>query len=232
MKALQVSGLEVRYGETRVLHGVDLDVDVGEVVCLVGRNGMGKTTLLRSILGLIPPAAGTITLWERDVTYWRPYEIAWCSVGYMPQEKSIFPDLSVQDNLRLGWRHRKRSEIPSSVLEAFPFLAERLNQRAGTLSGGEQKMMALARLLVEPPALWLLDEPTEGLQPSNIERVASLIQTFNTSHGVSILLVEQNLEFVLELAHRFFVLEKGRIVDQGHIHDSGSMDRMRKHLLM
>jgi urea transport system ATP-binding protein len=232
MKALEVRGLDVRYGETRVLHGVGLDVDAGEIVCLLGRNGVGKTTLLRGVLGLTPPEAGTIALWGQDVTHRQPYEVARRGVGYMPQEKGVFPDLSVRDNLRLGRQRRRNGEIPPSVLEVFPFLAERLNQRGGTLSGGEQKMLTLARLLIEPPALWLLDEPTEGLQPSNIQRVESLIRTFNADQHVSILLVEQNLEFALKLAHRFFVLEKGRIADQGHVSDLDSAERVRKHLVI
>ena len=232
MKALEVRGLDVCYGETRVLHGVGLDVDAGEIVCLLGRNGVGKTTLLRGILGLTPPEAGAIALWGQDVTHRQPYEIARRGVGYMPQEKGVFPDLSVRDNLRLGRQRRRNGEVPPSVLEVFPFLAERLNQRGGTLSGGEQKMLTLARLLIEPPALWLLDEPTEGLQPSNIQRVEDLVRTLNADQGISVLLVEQNLEFALKLAHRFFVLEKGRIADQGHVSDLDSAERVRKHLVI
>ncbi|MFQ5593995.1 MAG: ABC transporter ATP-binding protein [Anaerolineae bacterium] len=232
MKALEVHGLEVRYGEMHVLHDVDLDVEAGEIVCLLGRNGVGKTTLLRGILGLTPPAAGTITLWDQDITQHQPYEVVRRGVGYMPQEKGVFPDLSVRDNLRLGRQRRRNGEIPPPVLEVFPFLAERLDQRGGTLSGGEQKMLTLARLLIQPPALWLLDEPTEGLQPSNIKRVEDLIRTLNLDQHVSILLVEQNLEFAFKLAHRFFVLEKGHIADQGRVSDLDSAERVRKHLVI
>ena len=213
---LDVSGLVAGYGSTGVLHGVSLCVGEGEVVSLVGRNGAGKTTTLRSIVGNVTPTAGTVTFRGEDVTELSPEETVRRSVAFVPEERRIFPGLTVNENLRVGQLGGDEAAggDPEEVLKAFENLREHPDRPGGTLSGGEQQMLAVARALVAGADLLLLDEPTEGLAPYVVRRVEELVTRLN-EEGISVLLVEQNVEVALELADRHYVLDRGEIVYHG-----------------
>ncbi|WP_276302269.1 ABC transporter ATP-binding protein [Halorussus lipolyticus] len=214
---LDVSGLVAGYGATEVLHGVSLCVKEGEVVSLVGRNGAGKTTTLRSIVGNVVPSAGTITFDGQDVTDLSPEETVRRNVAFVPEERRIFPELTVAENLKvgqLGGGATAESRDPEEVLAEFENLRDHPNRRGGALSGGEQQMLAIARALVAGADLLLLDEPTEGLAPFVVRRVEELVGSLN-DEGISVLLVEQNVEVALELADRHYVLDRGEIVYHG-----------------
>jgi ABC-type branched-subunit amino acid transport system ATPase component len=233
MSLLEIRGLEASYGSTRVLHGVDLAVGSGEVVCLLGRNGVGKTTLLRAAMGLIPRGAGSIRLDGDEVGGLPPYAIARRRVSYAAQDGGLFTSLTVRDNLRLG--SRARASFGQEVEEVgalFPVLVERLSQKAGTLSGGEQKMLLAARALMGGPRLALLDEVTEGVQPSLLPRMAAAIGAVSAGQRVSILLVEQNVSFALAVASRFYVMEKGRIVETGPVAGADADDAIHRYLVL
>ncbi len=212
---LRVDSLHASYGRSMVLHGVSIVVDEGEVVCLLGRNGVGKTTLLRSIVGLVQVPEGKIHWRGEDTTGLEPFELARRGIGVVPEGRGIFPDLTVLENLKLGLANgRAGPRVPDSIFEQFPLLLERRSQLAGTLSGGEQQMLAIARALVGQPALLLIDEFSEGLQPNIVQRIAEIIRETNRS-GVSVLLVEQNARLALSIARRGYILEKGRVVHAG-----------------
>lgn len=214
-RVLQLQEVETYYGKSHILHGVSLEVGPGEVVALLGRNGVGKTTTLRSIMGLTPPRAGRIRFQGREITGLSAHRIPRLGIGYVPQGRHIFPDLTVLENLRIALVKGKLDEaILRKILHYFPKLETRLAQRGGSLSGGEQQMLAIGRVLVTGPRLILMDEPTEGLQPSLVDLTREIIQAIR-SEGVSILLVEQNLEMALKVSHRSYIMEKGAIVFQG-----------------
>ena len=196
-----------------VLHGVDLSVAEGEVVGILGHNGMGKTTLLKALMGFIPLTDGRIKLERADITRDPPHERAQLGLGYVPQGRGIFPQLSVHDNLMMGVAARGDDGIDAieHILEDFPRLEPLLDRTGGALSGGEQQLLALARCLVGEPRLILLDEPTEGIQPSIIEEIIDLLGALREQHGVTIILVEQNLEFITALSDRVLMLQKGII---------------------
>ena len=208
---LAIEGLTCGYGDSRVLHGVDLKVAAGEVVALMGRNGMGKTTLLRRCMGLLPARAGTVRFDGADITRLATHQIVRAGMGYVAQGREIFADLSVADNLRLSLLGCARSALPPALLDWFPILASRSNQRAGTLSGGEQQMLAIARALAPGPKLLLLDEPSEGIQPSLVHAIGEQLSAIVRQTGLTLLLVEQNVDLVTTLAHRVAFLERGRI---------------------
>ena len=210
---LQVEGLTCGYGDSRVLHGVDLEVAAGEVVALMGRNGMGKTTLLRRCMGLLPPRAGTIRFDGADITYLVTHQIVRAGMGYVAQGREIFDDFSVADNLRLSLLGRARSAPPAALLDWFPILASRSDQRAGTLSGGEQQMLAIARALAPGPRLLLLDEPSEGIQPSLVHGIGEQLGAIVRQTGLTLLLAEQNVDLVSTLADRVAFMDRGRIVE-------------------
>jgi urea ABC transporter ATP-binding protein UrtE len=210
---LRVEGLTGGYGDSRVLHGVDLEVAAGEVVALMGRNGMGKTTLLRRCMGLLPARAGTIRFEGTDITHLATHRIVRAGLGYVAQGREIFDDLSVADNLRLSLLGCARSAPPAALLDWFPILAERCDQRAGTLSGGEQQMLAIARALAPEPRLLLLDEPSEGIQPSLVHAIGERLGGIVRQTGLTLLLVEQNVDLVTTLADRVVFMERGRIVE-------------------
>jgi urea ABC transporter ATP-binding protein UrtE len=215
---LEVKDLSGGYAESDILHGISLHAGEIEVVAILGRNGAGKTTLLKALMGLLPRARGSIVLDGEDVSRLPTHKRATTGVGYVPQGRGIFGRATVEENLRYGLllaRRSMREEIPSNVFETFPWIRERLNQAAGTLSGGEQQMLAIARVLVAGPKLLLLDEPTEGLAPAIIEQLRDVLLKIRASSKHSILLVEQNLRFALTLANRGYVMEKGRIVAEG-----------------
>jgi urea ABC transporter ATP-binding protein UrtE len=210
---LQVEALTGGYGDSRVLHGVDLEVAAGEVVALMGRNGMGKTTLLRRCMGLLPARAGTIRFDGADITHLATHQIARAGLGYVPQGREIFDDLSVADNLRLSLLGSTRSGPTPALFDWFPILAERQSQRAGTLSGGEQQMLAIARALAPGPKLLLLDEPSEGIQPSLVHAIGEQLGAIVAETGLTLLLVEQNVDLVTTLADRVAFMDRGRIIE-------------------
>jgi branched-chain amino acid transport system ATP-binding protein len=194
---------------------------------------MGKTTLLRTIMGLLPVRCGQIEVLGKNVTGWPPYRITRLGVSYVPQEKSIFQDLSVDENLRLALREPSSfEERLAAVAGWFPFLATRRQQRAGTLSGGEQKMLLIARALLTRPHLVLIDEISEGLQPAVISLFQEILAEERRSHGTSIVLVEQNVQLALALADRYAVLKLGRIVETGSANDTGAQKTIERHLVI
>lgn len=214
--ALDLSTVSSGYGEAIVVRDVDLRVGPGEIVALLGKNGMGKSTLLKAVMGFLPKATGAVVVEGADVTAWAPHRIARRGVAYIAQEKSLFQDLTVEQNLRLALvADQPWNDATDRVRAAFPFLLDRLEQRAGTLSGGEQKMLLMSRALATGAKLVLVDEITEGLQPSVIERLAGVIQAERDRNGTAFLLVEQNVRFSLAVADRYAVLDIGEIIEAG-----------------
>jgi len=221
---LRVEKLDAAYGKSQVLWGIDLEVDAGEAAALLGRNGVGKSTLLRSILGLHPLSGGHVFLGTDtacDVTRLPTHQRVRKGVGYVPQGREIFPHLTVEDNLQVGLAAGSRSvrAIPDFVYELFPALADMRGRKGGVLSGGQQQQLAIARALVSRPRLLILDEPTEGVQPSIILQIEEALGRIRRELGMAILLVEQYLEFAWGFATRYFVMQKGRIVDRGRTAD-------------
>ncbi|MBI2154020.1 MAG: urea ABC transporter ATP-binding subunit UrtE [Candidatus Rokubacteria bacterium] len=213
---LAVNAIEVFYGESRILNHLNLTVGEGQVVCVMGRNGVGKTTLLKTIMGLLAPRQGTIVFDGREIGGLTPYERARLGMGYVPQGREIFPSLSVRENLVLGARRKRPT--PASldyVLSLFPALSQMLDKRGGDLSGGQQQQLAIARTLISDPKLLLLDEPTEGIQPSIVQEIAGVLQRIKQERKRSILLVEQYLEFARSICDRFYVMEKGAVALEG-----------------
>ena len=207
---LTVSGLDCFYGEVQVLYGLDLILNRGEVLCLLGRNGAGKTTTLKAIMGLVPAAAGSITLEGRELTGLPAHEVPKAGVAYVPQGRRLFAEMTVAENIEIGLMARGRGRaVREAVLDLFPLLRERLKQRSGTLSGGEQQMLAMARALCLEPKVLLLDEPTEGLMPSMIAKIRETVAKLR-EQGVSTVLVEQRVDAVLPLADRVAFIENGR----------------------
>ncbi len=212
---LRVDGIHTYYGDSHILQDVSLEVSEGETVILLGRNGVGKTTTIRSIIGFTPPSKGRVLLRDQDITNLPSYRIAKQGVGLVPQGRSIFPTLSVRENIFLGARRAdSQGWTLERVLEAFPPLEARLHHRGDQLSGGEQQMLAIARALMTNPDLLLLDEPSEGLAPLIVAEIRRIISLLN-EQGLSILLVEQHLSLALGLADRVYVMSKGRIVFAG-----------------
>ena len=228
---LAISGLTSGYGEAIVIRGISLTVGSGEIVALLGKNGMGKSTLLKTVMGFLPAREGQVTLHGLDMTREPPHRIARRAIAYTPQEQAIFQDLTVGDNLRLGQSEAGWFDVElARVGEVFPFIRERLDQRAGTLSGGEQKMLLIARALMARPRLMLVDEISEGLQPSIIARLARTLVAERERTGVAVLLVEQNVRFALEVADRWVVLKLGEIDDEGGSDMPNAAARIAEHL--
>jgi branched-chain amino acid transport system ATP-binding protein len=220
--ALTIAGLDCFYDQTPVLRSLDLSLRQGEVLCLLGRNGAGKTTTLKAIMGLVPARSGSIRLGGRDLTALAAHEVPKAGVAYVPQGRRLFAEMTVAENIEIGLMTRnKGAATRQRVLALFPILQERLKQRSGTLSGGEQQMLAMARALCLEPDVLLLDEPTEGLMPSMIARIRDTVASLGTL-GVSTLLVEQRVEAVLPVASRVAFIENGRIretVDVGRLRE-------------
>ena len=215
-RMLEVKGLTAYYGESCILPGLDLSVPDGEVVCLIGRNGVGKSTTLKSIMGLVKTPQGSIQLSGKEIIKMKTYERAELGIGYVPQGREIFPQLTVQENLELGLEVNKgRGKIGDEIFELFPIVKDFLNRKGGNLSGGQQQQLAIARALVSKPKLLILDEPTEGIQPSIIEDIAVAIKKVNRQLGITILIVEQYLDFVLDVSSSYYVMDKGQIVLSG-----------------
>jgi branched-chain amino acid transport system ATP-binding protein len=228
---LDVAALSSGYGAAQVVRSVSLSVARGEVLALLGKNGMGKSTLLRTIMGYLKPQAGSITIAGSDVTGMPVHHRARRGVSYAPQERALFQDLSIRDNLRLGLAHdRQLPQALERVRNTFPFLIERLAQPAGTLSGGEQKMLLVARALMTAPSVVLVDEVTEGLQPSVVDRLAAVLRHAAVADGRAILLVEQHVRFALEVADRYAVLKLGAIVASGSARDFDASSTIEEQL--
>ncbi len=222
--ALSLERVTVAYGESVILRDVSLSVPAGGSVCFLGRNGVGKTTLMKTIVGLLRPRAGRVVLDGRDVTARRPNERARLGVGYVPQGRGIFPYLSVFENLLMGFEALpgrpagERSATLEEMYGLFPVLAEMRGRVAGTLSGGQQQQLAIARALVARPSLLLLDEPTEGIQPSIVELIEEVVAAL-PARGMTVVLVEQFVDFAQAVCERYYVLERGSIVAQGAMRD-------------
>jgi branched-chain amino acid transport system ATP-binding protein len=233
MTLLEVEQLHAGYGRTPALFGVELSVAAGEIVALLGRNGVGKTTTLRSIVGLTTRASGRVALDGRSIERLPTHVIARLGVAYVPEDRGVFPGLSVADNLRLGrLAGRGATGDQDRIMARFPVLAERLEQDANALSGGERQMLALGRALLARPRLLLLDEFSEGLQPNLVQELAAGLGEIAAS-GVGILLVEQNARLALRISARCYVLEKGRVVDEGASSMFLADDRrLREHLVI
>jgi branched-chain amino acid transport system ATP-binding protein len=212
MSLLSVQRLRAGYGRIPILAGINLAVNEGEIVGILGHNGMGKTTLLRTLMGYLPATDGTVHFGERDITRLSPTARARLGIGYVPQGREIFSTLSVIDNLRMGClRQADAGQTMHAILEDFPRLTRLLDRTGGALSGGEQQLLALARCLCTEPGLILLDEPTEGIQPSIIEEIAETLHAIRRRRPVTMVLVEQNLNFIATLSDRILILQKGEV---------------------
>jgi branched-chain amino acid transport system ATP-binding protein len=213
MTMLEVRDLNAHYGKVHVLRGVSINVGAGESVALLGRNGVGKTTTLKTIMGLVPPTGGSVMFDSTEISRLPPHRIPATGIGYVPQGRGIFPHLTVAENLLIGCATQPPSHVEDNVFSRFPKLKERLKQPGGTLSGGEQQMLALARCLVMQPKMIVLDEPTEGIMPILVKEIRREIAAIRET-GVSILLVEQNIKTALRLCTRVYLMEKGVIVHE------------------
>ncbi|XAH22218.1 ABC transporter ATP-binding protein [Xylophilus sp. GW821-FHT01B05] len=229
--ALKLDGITSGYRESVVLRGLSLSVGAGEAVALLGKNGMGKSTLLKTVMGYLPKKAGSIHLGGKDITRMPPHRIARQGIAYAAQEHALFADLSIRDNLRLGLAKESDFDERFDAIEPlFPVFKSRLPQYAGTLSGGEQKMLLLARALMMRPALILLDEITEGLQPSVIDRLANALVNERAQRGTTLLVIEQNVPFALQVADRYVVLKQGDLIDEGDAKAAGAAEHVFEHL--
>ena len=231
MSLLSVKGLNQSYGGSHTLWDVDVEVERGSRTCLMGRNGMGKTTLLRCIMGLLPVTSGTMMFGDTDLRGVPAEERARLGIGYVPQGREIFPQLTVEENLRVGLAARRQPSrtIPTRIFDVFPVLQQMLGRRGGDLSGGQQQQLAIGRALVLEPTLLILDEPTEGIQPNIVHEIGDIILRLNRDAGVTVLLVEQKLPFARRVGSDFRILDKGRCAAGGSI-DELSDDIVRDHL--
>ncbi|GCL50096.1 urea transport system ATP-binding protein [Microcystis aeruginosa NIES-3804] len=215
---LHISDLNVYYGESHILRDVDLNINAGEMVCLIGRNGVGKTTLLKTLMGILKPRAGTINYEQQNLINKTSDQRARLGLGYVPQGRDIIPRLTVKENLILGLEalptKRKNATITEEIFDLFPVLKTMLSRMGGDLSGGQQQQLAIARALVGEPKLLILDEPTEGIQPSIILEIEAAVRRIVASKGIAVLLVEQHLHFVRQ-ADRYYAMQKGGIVASG-----------------
>ena len=216
---MQVQNYHVSYGQSEVLHGLEFEVNPGEIVALVGRNGMGKTTLMKSLMGIVPATQGKMLLNNEDMTGFLSHERVSHGVAYVPQGRMIFPTMTVEENIETGLAASNRKTIPDEVYDLFPVLKEMRTRHGGNLSGGQQQQLAIARALVSEPKVLLLDEPTEGIQPSIIKELAQVLKRIRDERGLSILVSEQVLSFVMDASDRIMVIENGRIVHEDNRND-------------
>lgn len=228
---LQLNAVTSGYKASVVLRNVSLTLQAGEAVALLGKNGMGKSTLLKTVMGYLPKKSGDIQLVSNDITRCAPHKVARLGIAYAAQEQALFADLSIRDNLRLGLAKESTFDERFAEIEpVFPVFKTRLKQYAGTLSGGEQKMLLLARALMMRPSVIMLDEITEGLQPSVIDRLANALLWEREKHGTTMLIVEQNVPFALKVVDRFVVLKQGEIVDEGDANADQAAEQVFNHL--
>lgn len=230
---LDVSGLWAGYGATPILQGVSMSVSRGEIVGVIGRNGVGKSTLMRCLIGLLDTWRGSITFLDRDVTKLEADGRARAGFGYIPQGRDVFPQMTVEENLQVGTLigGSNGRKLPELVYEYFPRLKERRRQLAGTMSGGEQQQLAIGRALIGNPALMILDEPSEGIQPSIVQHICDALKSFRSELGTTIVFVEQNLDTILAVAERCYIMEKGRIT-RSLAGDEVNADNVRAQLLL
>jgi len=214
MSMLKVDQLHVYYGDSHVIRGVSLELGENETVAIMGRNGMGKTTLLKALIGLLPVRQGTLHVREQALTNSESYQRVAAGMGFIPQGRMIFPYLTVEENLLAGMEALKDRQIPQFVYDVFPVLQEMKNRKGGNLSGGQQQQLAIARALVSKPTVLLLDEPTEGIQPSIIKDIAVALNQLKADLGFSLLLTEQALSFAMDIADRFLIMERGEFVHE------------------
>jgi branched-chain amino acid transport system ATP-binding protein len=230
---LSVSGLWAGYGATPILQGVNMSVSRGEIVGVIGRNGVGKSTLMRCLIGLLDSWRGSITFLDRDVTNLEADARARAGFGYIPQGRDVFPQMSVEENLQVGELigGPRGKKLPELVYEYFPRLKERRRQLAGTMSGGEQQQLAIGRALIGNPALMILDEPSEGVQPSIVQLICEALKSFRSELGTTIVFVEQNLDTILAIAERCYIMEKGTIT-RSLAGEDVNADKVREQLLL
>ncbi len=228
---LELSGIQQYYGQSHILREVAIDVPAGSCTCLMGRNGVGKTTLLKVIMGLLPTRAGRIVFGGQDLTRADTRERARIGIGYVPQGREIFPRLTVEENLRVSLGIRRARALPERIYELFPVLREMLHRRGGDLSGGQQQQLAIARALVLEPKLLILDEPCEGIQPNIVRDIGDVLTRLRQESGLAVLLVEQKLPFARRVADRFYLLERGSVVAAGAI-DALSEELVQRHLVV
>lgn len=215
---LQVKELNQYYGGSHILRSVNFEARIGEVTCLLGRNGVGKTTLLKCLMGLIPARSGSVLWQEKNVTHWKPHQRVRAGVAYVPQGRDIFPRLTVEENLLLGLSRFSAQEarrVPDDIYALFPVLQEMKHRRGGDLSGGQQQQLAIGRALASRPQLLILDEPTEGIQPSVIKEIGQVISQLAHRGDMAILLVEQFYDFAQQLADKYLLMSRGSIIQSG-----------------
>jgi urea transport system ATP-binding protein len=213
---LSVKGLNQYYGGSHILRDLSFDIPAGKVTCLLGRNGVGKSTLLRTLMGLIPAKNGEVTFFGKNITHAKPFERAKAGIGYVPQGREIFPRLTVAENLEIGLATLPRgADVPARIFEMFPVLKQMMGRRGGDLSGGQQQQLAIGRALAMGPRLLILDEPTEGIQPSIIKDIERAIRALASTGDMAILLVEQYYDFARSLADQYIVMERGEILKRG-----------------
>jgi urea transport system ATP-binding protein len=213
---LKVNSLNQYYGGSHILRDLSFEIPAGKVTALLGRNGVGKTTLLRTLMGLVPAKSGEVLFYEKSIANARPFERARAGIGYVPQGREIFPRLTVAENLQMGLATRPRgAKMPARIFEMFPVLGQMLGRRGGDLSGGQQQQLAIGRALAMGPKLLILDEPTEGIQPSIIKDIERAIRALASTGDMAILLVEQYYDFARSLADQYLVMERGEILKRG-----------------
>lgn len=222
---LEVKELGAWYGESNIIPSLTFSVPDKEIVCLVGRNGVGKSTTLKSLMGMVKTPKGSVLFDGQEIIRKKTFERAALGIGYVPQGREIFPQLTVQENLELGLQVKGgKGKIDEDIYELFPIIKTFLNRKGGNLSGGQQQQLAIARALVSRPKLLILDEPTEGIQPSIIEDIAAAIQKVNKEFGITVLIVEQYLDFVLSVSDRYYVMDKGEITLGGLTKDASASE--------
>ncbi|MGG2197911.1 MULTISPECIES: urea ABC transporter ATP-binding subunit UrtE [Paenibacillus] len=229
---LNANALQVSYGKSRVINGVSLEVGKSDKVCLMGRNGVGKTTLLKSLIGLLAPKEGAITWEGKEITRTRANERSRMGIAYVPQGREIIPMLTVKENLELGamaHHPKETARLMEEMLEYFPALKEHLPRKGGVLSGGQQQQLAIGRALMSKPKVLFLDEPSEGIQPNVVAEIARTLNRVHEEKSLSVFIVEQNLDFAFKIAERFYVMEKGQIVNSGNTREV-STDTIKKYL--
>jgi branched-chain amino acid transport system ATP-binding protein len=232
-RVLCCDSVQSGYGKTPVIHGFNISINAHDVYALIGKNGAGKSTLLKTIVGLLPTSAGRIEILGQDTTSQSSHRIISSGVSYAPQEHAFFSDLSVSENLRLGSLRLTEAKYTNQLKQIagiFPFIEKRLRQRAGTLSGGEQAMVKVARALLPQPDIVLLDEVSEGLQPLAIDRVVEALSAERAKRQITILAVEQNVDFVMRIANRYGLIDRGQLLDEGHMEDYDAAAKIEKHL--